>query len=240
MIRKLTITLALLALAGVAFAQYPNPNSPYDTFPTDPTRTDRTSGPVDNTDYHMRGVWDNGYGTDTVWDGVEWGTGVAFADRYEGPIYANFATMGVNVFNEFGVLVDIDHRFWEIWGDGVHADDGADYTAVFTGTVGTNESNIEWGLRSYNSGCLQFDNPEVTVTAIRIYSDGTLEEELTDGSGGGTVTDFTTLQEVMVTQDTCNHDFRIEIDVNLAQHLASNTETAIQLPFYFCPASPQG
>lgn len=233
MYRNLITLLALLSLAGMAFAQ--GPNAPFDNNPWDghdAYRTDNgylagttwNGGAAD--DYHVDAIWDQGYGTDTVWKGFEWGSGYAQADATEKTIYDDMCTMGILVDNDFGVRVDLYHRFYEIHTRGVHSDYTP--TVVFSGYIGTN-SPILFGLRSQDGTALirrygGNDTAEVAVQAIRGYIGDTYTDPI---SASG--------PDFLIQHDWCNDTFRFEIDLNIETHLAPGQ---YHIPFYFCPEQP--
>jgi len=231
MIRKLILMVCVIALAVPAFAQVPpGPNAEFNNNPwsgNNPTRADGTSGYVlwngtNAYDYHMQGEYQSGSGMNTVWWGTEWGSGVTLDTEHE--IGANMCTMGIAVFSDFGIQVDLYQRFYELNAGPVH---GApiERTINFNGHVATN-SPINIGLRAPTGGNLQFPsgtyNP--VVTEIRAYKDGSLV--------GTWQPDETVVADALFTHTNCHADFQFQIDVTVPTHV---NDGMTHLPFFFCP-----
>jgi hypothetical protein len=233
MFRKLLIAVFVIALAGAAYAQVPQ--GPNDNFNDDPwsggnpTQEETQEGFLPGYDYHMEGVYDSGSGMDTVWEGHEWGSGYAEPPATQEPIEigANMCTMGIAVFSDFGIQVDLDNRFYEINLGAVHDQNGWETTIAFGGHVATNQT-INLGLRAPDGGELQFPDDEYNpkVTEIRAYKDGARVGTWQPDEGQVT--------EALFSHSNCHAEFTYEIDVHVPTHV---NDGMTHLPFYFCPES---
>ena len=231
MIRKLFIIAAITALATAAYAQSvpPGPNAEFNNNPWESGNATRTTtGYVlwDGTnpyDYHMDGKYKSGSGVNTVWEGDEWGSGQSNDDTTIG---ANMCTMGIAVFSDFGITIDLFKRFYEINAGAMHGAP-ATHTITFNGHVATN-STIMIGLRAFENEFLQFPSGEYNpqITEIRAFKDGQ--------DVGTWQPDEGDVYDALFEHQACHADFRFEVDVVVPTHVNDGMH---HVPFYFCPGS---
>jgi hypothetical protein len=185
-----------------------------------PYRT--TSGPVSGTNYGVDAVW-----TGSAWDGIEWGSGNGTQQNTN--IGTNMTTMGILVDIPQGMMITLDHRFYELHPGVVHGEPSEVFTATFGGEIGTNFP-ILFGLNAADGSSstpIQFnDTTNIRVKEIR----GTLNE--TNGTQTQTWDNSTGFHDVNFTHNWCNGTYTFEVDVEIDTHAPEGTTI---LPFYLCP-----